>query len=129
MVTIVHIATGSSYVDDTQEITDVASHSSPSGSSVATGESDTPQPLLDASTSASGFAVHANFWASVQPFSSGVADTNIQFPDWSFDDQHHANMTSFFGQGMPPTAADRHHGLSPTGLEGDGAFQTAGQRF
>ncbi|KAI1793108.1 hypothetical protein LXA43DRAFT_1180517 [Ganoderma leucocontextum] len=119
--TTVHVAAGTSYVDDSQENTDAATHSSPSGSSATAGDFDN-QP--DVATPPS-YALHANFWASLQPFPTAASDA--QFPNWSFNSQDH---TPFFGHGMSSTAADDHrHGLSPTGLEGSSAFQSAGQHF
>ena len=117
--TTVHIAAAASYVDDTQESADIASHSSPSGSSVT--DSDN-QP--NASAPPADYAIHTNFWTSIQPFHT--ANSDAQFSNWAFNDQDH---TSFFGHAMSPTGSSDYHGLSPTGLERSSAFPTAGQHF
>ena len=125
--TTVHIAAaGTTYVDDTQESTDAASHSSPSGSSMTAGDFDSP---LDAPVlSPSYTAVQTNFWSSsLQPYPTPGVSSEAQFSNWGFGTQNHIPL---FGHGMsPPTPSDHHHSLSPTGLEGGNIFPFAGQQF
>ncbi|KAM5535841.1 hypothetical protein V8D89_010459 [Ganoderma adspersum] len=124
--TTVHIAAaGTTYVDDTQESTDAASHSSPSGSSMTAGDFDSQ---LDAPVLPPSYAVQTNFWSSsLQPYPTSGSGSDAQFSNWGFGAQNH---TPLFGHGMsPPTPSDHHHSLSPTGLEGSSIFPFAGQQF
>ncbi|PIL31367.1 transcription factor [Ganoderma sinense ZZ0214-1] len=122
--TTVHIAAGTSYVDDTQEPTDAVNHSSPSESSMAAGDYDAQSDA--AVPPSTGYAaVHANFWASLGSYPTPGSDA--QLSSWSFTHQGHPG---FFDHAMSPTAdsVSDYHGLSPTGLEGSGSFPPAAGR-